>query len=64
MRGHLRVGVDVTEIRGDAGRADNVEQCEMADQRVLLEQQAHRLPDAARRAEQRHFRATLSIDAK
>jgi len=42
--------VDVTEVRADAGRADDVVQAELAHQRIHLHEQRQRLADASRRA--------------
>ncbi len=46
----LRRCVNVAEVRSDTGRADDVVQAQLADQRVHLHQQRQGLADAARRA--------------
>jgi hypothetical protein len=47
MSRHYRVGVDVADISGDAGRVDNVVEGQMGDERGLLEQEREGLADTS-----------------
>uniref|UniRef100_A0A182FQJ8 Uncharacterized protein n=1 Tax=Anopheles albimanus TaxID=7167 RepID=A0A182FQJ8_ANOAL len=60
VTGHLRLGLDVRQIRRDAGRVHDVVQRQFRNQRAVLEQQRQRLTDATGSTANCHLHIVLA----